>query len=462
MRPHPLALLLALLAPSVAAPPCRAADGDLDLGFGTGGSFRWAAPDGLRVGAVAEAPDGALVAAGRYQDGGDFLLHWKRFTDATAGTSCVADVSALIVGAEAIAFDAEGRLLLAGGTNFPAGGGVVEVARVLYPSCALDPSFGGDGSVEIPIADRVSSATVRALRVRQVVVPPGTTLDRIVVAGFGNLPHGDPFQSAFLLRLTPAGALDPDFGVGGRVFWPGGPEALVETVGDLTLLPDGRTVAVGSRDGDLWVSRRLADGAADPDFGVAGEVSIGFDRVPNGADWGLAVALDGAGRLVVAGEAWSHEHVPPLGGSDVRLALARLRGDGTLDPGFSGDGRALHALGAPPHRFALGELLVQDDAKPVLVGAFEVATDDEMFAARLDAAGSLDPTFAGDGVATFAIDLGDTLDDQAAALAFQSGRPVLAGTADHAVSVRGVVLRLESALIFADGFDSGGRARWSS
>jgi hypothetical protein len=60
----------------------------------------------------------------------------------------------------------------------------------------------------------------------------------------------------------------------------------------------------------------------------------------------MDVALDDKGRIVVAGLAWT------LGNSS-SFALARYTPDGTLDPTFDGDGKALTGFAVPSQAAAI-------------------------------------------------------------------------------------------------------------
>src|SRR5919204_547085 len=101
---------------------------------------------------------------------------------------------------------------------------------------------------------------------------------------------------------------------------------------DMAVQPDGRLVAVGELiDGTShWyfgAFRYLPNGELDSSFGAGGwvDTNLGDFEFPH------AVAVQPDGGIVVAGE------------GDCRYAqcfvLARYRPDGSLDPGFSGDGK---------------------------------------------------------------------------------------------------------------------------
>ena len=116
-------------------------------------------------------------------------------------------------------------------------------------------------------------------------------------------------------------------------------------------MPSSRTAgsfsAGESRAGDngaFALARYAADGILDPSFSADGRLLTDFGAPATGAirihnagegAWGVDVQADG--RIVAAGEDES--------GSASDLALARYASDGSLDPGFSGDGVQTTDLG---------------------------------------------------------------------------------------------------------------------
>ena len=95
----------------------------------------------------------------------------------------------------------------------------------------------------------------------------------------------------------------------------------------------GRIVVVGSvdfngPDVDMGVVRLTSDGALDTSFSGDGKVTVSFDIADFNADVAEGVAIDGSGRILVAGRAFDSSG----GGYD--SAFARLRDDGSLDGSF--------------------------------------------------------------------------------------------------------------------------------
>lgn len=137
-----------------------------------------------------------------------------------------------------------------------------------------------------------------------------------------------------------SGALDPSFGTGGLVETHlGGPAYSEDYAGDVATDSSGRVVVAGrsERNGqtesDAIVVRYTASGALDPSFGNGdGIVRLHFGA--NSFDGLGSVAIDGNGRIVVAGNTASDIHCTTY----CDPVIARLTESGQLDPTFSGDG----------------------------------------------------------------------------------------------------------------------------
>jgi uncharacterized delta-60 repeat protein len=116
-------------------------------------------------------------------------------------------------------------------------------------------------------------------------------------------------------------------------------------------------------------------------FGPGGATTTDFGR----EDIAAAVAVQPDGRLVVAGTSSAPKE------ERQSLALSRYHEDGSLDPSFGGDGTVTSDL-----LLDARDLLVQPDGRIVAVGQAE----DAMGAVRYLADGTLDPSFGGgDGLA---------------------------------------------------------------
>ena len=165
---------------------------------------------------------------------------------------------------------------------------------------------------------------------------------------------------------------------------------------------------------DFALARYTSNGSLDPSFSGDGKQTTDYAGDSDGA---TGVAVQGTGKIVAVG----------FSGTDRDFALARYNPDGSLDPSFSGDGRQTTDFGGN-FDGAFGVAL-QGDGKIIAGGLtrnFGAVFGSDFALARYDFAGSLDPTFSGDGKQTtdFAGDEG------AGAVAFQDdGKLVAVGTA---------------------------------
>lgn len=269
----------------------------------------------------------------------------------------------------------------------------------------VDPTFGGTGFVTTAIS--AGFDTVTALR--------GQPDGRILVAG--NSHSGRGF---FVSRFTSAGALDATFGDGGSV--------LVSALstddyygGGIALQADGKVlVGVGWGGTDHpYVVRLEPNGAMDPSFGVSGRVTLsqGIQAL------GIVVAADGssyvAGALRLA-------HLSAAGvvdtsfGSNGYATLSSLVNGLVIEP--SGKLLTVTPSGAITRYTAVGVLDTTFGTNGVVVsgaaasygpgvgglqieGTIAVQPDGKMLAFRSDGvarysnAGTLDSTFGTNGIA---------------------------------------------------------------
>jgi uncharacterized delta-60 repeat protein len=229
---------------------------------------------------------------------------------------------------------------------------------------------------------------------------------------------------------------------------------------DLAVQPDGRIVVVGTGRRtptsvllyDWVVTRPNADGSRDTAFNGGALLYIDFIGAQDRA---TRVLLQPDGRIVVTGTAttlWDGVR------DDSDFAAVRLNADGTLDTGFGSAGRATVGL-AGSLEFANAAAL-QPDGKILIAGRViaDRASPNETLVARLNADGSLDPSFGTAGVRGFAL---SPLNDEAMDMVVQPDtRIVIAAAAQFEASrFQYALLRLGSDGTPDAGFGVGGVAR---
>ena len=216
-------------------------------------------------------------------------------------------------------------------------------------------------------------------------------------------------SSSYAVEAASPGALDPSFGLGGKVTTSQGPNG----VNDVAAQPDGKIVVVGSctREAtlDFCVHRYDSNGSIDRTFGIDGRVLTDFT---NQNDIAFGVAIQPDGKIVVAGTIFN------AAGTEI-CAFARYLPNGSLDTSFDSDGKATFDTQAADE--VVGDVAIQGDGRIVAVGVAGI----DFLIIRLNVDGSPDVTFSGDGFATTSI--GGPA--QASAVAIQpDGRIVAAGS----------------------------------
>ncbi|MGE5700827.1 MAG: hypothetical protein ACM3VU_00260 [Arthrospira platensis] len=180
--------------------------------------------------------------------------------------------------------------------------------------------------------------------------------------------------------------------------------------------PDSKVVVLTVAGSVSYLSRYLPDGEPDTAFGSGGSLAL----PSNGVDAYSSLALDGEGRIVVAGSQPAAQWQAP----DKSLALARVQGvvyrflpTGSPDSSFGTNGKTVIAV-PPPEGLTAGSastapmaILAASDNTITLGGAVrsvcfwetgfqfsQFAEEDGTFVARLSANGLPDAQFGGSGV----------------------------------------------------------------
>jgi uncharacterized delta-60 repeat protein len=266
--------------------------------------------------------------------------------------------------------------------------------------------------------------------------------DKILVAGGTS-------GAFFAARYRADGTLDQSFGTGGVVRTEFTPNAfglgLTTRANDIAVQDDGKFVLVGvdgkATDFDISpqnvfaIARYTPDGQLDPSFGAGGRVTLSVNAQKNN-DLATSVAFQPDGRIVVAGQSLDGNN--PLRSSQGVMAVMRLNANGSLDTTFSGDGKATVDFG--PYQDLANDVLIQGDGKIVLAGQTQTnaptsgSPNIDFALARLNANGTPDSAFGTSGKVT--TDFG--MDDEIADIALNSaGQIVAAGSSDlHAALAR--------------------------
>jgi uncharacterized delta-60 repeat protein len=333
--------------------------------------------------------------------------------------------------ASAMVLQPDGKIVVAGTANFGAFG-----LMRFNADGSLDTSFDGDGKVTTQLSSAGSEAT------SLVALPDG----KLLAGGISRASNGTG-QFA-LVRYNANGSIDTSFGSGGIVTTLVGPRSA--SLFALAVRPDGRILAGGTAtneqlNGDFALVSYNADGSLDTTFDGDGKLTTEFftgsDDVVN------AIALMSDGKVVAGGSAFRP-------GYD--CVLARYNSDGSLDTSFDGDGKVVTDI-SPTGLNAVNALAVQPDGKIVAAGPATNRNigNNEAAVVRYNVDGSLDNSFAGDGIATIGLPLAeqDTVYSRTLHL-LPGGRILYAGRASRTLAV----FRINSDGSLDKSFDRDGRA----
>ena len=408
-------LLLVMASSVLTFTIALAASGDLDPTFGgdgkvttnIGGALVNDAAWGLAI-----QSDGKIVAVGGHNDtmevGGqsDFaVVRYK--ANGTLDTTFHGDGKltqsfGIFDEATHVAIQSNGKIVVIGNTC-ATGYTNCDLAMVRYNSNgSLDNTFSGDGKVVVDFGGGDNNVNALAIQAD----------GRIVVVG--GMHNGSNYDFA-VHRFLSNGTLDTTFSVDGMVntgFGSGRNDSAVDLA-----IKSGKIVVAGQTcsdtDCDFALARFNSNGTLDTTFSSDGKVTTNI----MGNDYGRAVAIQGNGKIVVAGR-------PSM--NECRFLLARYNTNGSLDTTFSGDGKVITNF-PPGSSCGARGMKIQSDGKIVVVGWTGSEGDHDLALARYRGNGSLDNTFNLDG--RLATNFGG--DDSGFAIAFQTdGRIIVAGVTD--------------------------------
>jgi uncharacterized delta-60 repeat protein len=298
-------------------------------------------------------------------------------------TTNVASPSILADQANAIALQADGKIVAVGLVTGPTPSSTdIAVARYTADG-TLDLGFGGGDGIVTINASPTGTETARGVAVQADgrIVVAGTT------TGIGN--------DILLSRLNPDGTLDTSFGGDGIVTTPLSPGS--DTGNAITLQADGKILVSGMSAGELTLVRYNTDGSLDTTFDLDGFALAGTGP---GNDEGLSVKTQPDGKIVVSGYATI--------GTGTAFLLARFNADGSRDASFGANGLVITDVTTgptpiPPFQEAGQALAILSDGRILVVGQAPTATSPSDIAlVRYLSDGSLDTSFGTGGIVTTA------------------------------------------------------------
>ncbi len=368
---------------------------------------------------VAIQADGKIVTVGR-ADG--FFTLTRHNADGSLDTTFDGDgiltTGTISANVNAVAIQSDGKIVTAGSFGSVAAGQSMFSLGRFNPDGSPDTTFDGDGVLRTAFAG-YSFAVAFDLAIQA---------DGKIVAA-GSAGNNSTSYSVFALaRFNNDGSLDATFDGDGKVTTAFAGNASAYAI---AIQADGKIVAAGSavnnstpNNSVFALARYNNDGSLDTGFSGDGKVTTDFNRTYN---YARAVAIQADGKIVAAGYAVNNS--TPYGSV---FALARFNNDGSLDATFDGDGKVTTNFGNSYERaYALA---IQADGKIVAAGEGGYCDDDycqntNIALARYNSDGSLDTGFSSDGKVTD--DFGGR-GGYAYGIAIKSnGRIVVAGTVSN-------------------------------
>jgi uncharacterized delta-60 repeat protein len=341
---------------------------------------------------------------------------------------------------EGLAIQADDAIVVTGSN----GSGQFEVVR-FTASGALDTSFGTDGRVSTGYGAPANSNAIA-------VQDDG----QILVVGNTSISCSEEWNRYALARYNPDGSLDPSFGSGGTQTTNWG--SVGSSLYSIGLQSDGKIVVAGSRYAGACspginlstVTRYTQYGELDTTFGSGGETRVDIHHGPH-HDGNRGVVIRSDDSIVTT----SQEHYSSWAGLQHYTADGSHTGETYLSGGYGGGiavddednviANTQYVVYGPwgladdspaPFVTSANALVLDDTGRPLVLGH----STDAFRVVRYLTDGSLDTSFAGDGVAE--IEPGYPT-FRARAMALQSdGKIVVGGVVDSGGGDDFVVVRI--------------------
>jgi len=275
-------------------------------------------------------------------------------------------------------------------------GKIVVVGGAAQPNSSFDfliQRYTADGALDADFGTGGKAALTLSPRDDIAYSVALQTDGKILVAGY--YQQSSNYTDFCIVRLLPDGRLDQTFGTGGRqIIAPTATTDIAVTVA-IQNLNGVEKIIVGGNAGtsnpQFSVARLDMSGQIDTTFGEQG-----IKTVPVGgySDYMTDMAIDGAGRIVAVGISRFD-----LGGGSFadRFGTARFLPDGALDPSFSEDGTVTTGMLGVSHANAVAIQKIGDTEKIVVGGVAQYQYSEDFALLRYNDDGSLDNSFGGFG-----------------------------------------------------------------
>jgi uncharacterized delta-60 repeat protein len=216
------------------------------------------------------------------------------------------------------------------------------------------------------------------------------------------------YPGAQLLRLNADGTLDATFGTGGIVAVDFSDDRSERALA-VAVQADQKIVVAGytsvDRRQNMGAARLNADGTPDLAFGTQGRVAIPVvtdlvtaERTISGdGDEANGILIQPDGKIVLTGSAVMIVREGGTSNAFGFAAAVRLNADGSLDSTFQGNGRATHGFGPDEVAFGYASAL-QPDGKIIVGGSVSSRSGDpDLALVRFNTDGTADDSFGNEG-----------------------------------------------------------------
>lgn len=194
-----------------------------------------------------------------------------------------------------VGIQSDGKIVATGFSGFGSHPAPRSIAIRLLANGAIDNDFGDGGVVSTPFAQDHPWQETWAM-----FIQPD---DKILMAGYFatqtvNIGVENPYDAG-LIRLNSDGSLDNSFGSGGKAVFDFGGDISEGYMG-LSLQPDGKIVAVGETNFNgirhTLISRHLTNGTLDTSFGNTGKVILNANNM-----WLVDLTILPDGKIIALG-----------------------------------------------------------------------------------------------------------------------------------------------------------------
>jgi uncharacterized delta-60 repeat protein len=298
-------------------------DGSRDTIFGNNGQVVLSVFNGGGLGQdILVLSDGKILVAGATANiisqtikPAIFKFNTNGSHDTSFGSNGIATTSFSSSNDIALALDvqADGKIIIAGASNFDLGGtnGSIAIAR-FNSNGVIDNTFGSGGKVTTNVGTFIDTAADVKIQADGKIVIGGVTCTD------GNCDGG----LGLLFRYNSNGSLDTSFDGDGKIILQSTPPGMATAIGAIALQSDGKIVASGvtttaATQSDTLIARFNSDGSFDTGFGTNG---IATSDIGGTDQLAFDVALQSDGKILAVGS----NQV----GSRADFAVWRFLGDG--------------------------------------------------------------------------------------------------------------------------------------